>query len=184
MTAQRKINEQALDDGGSPAGSSKLLRVAFLRREKWVQRRQLCRGKIRELDAEIEQLRYQIAIDRTQPVQERVRIASNGVDWGIYWRDAPLSCVGLQHVKGIGRTRRESLIKSFQVVGKIETYRIVNGFSSIPGFSNILCHRLERRVVAWLSRFAPDYRPPASADHLPAVRTKPDKTENILWLYE
>ncbi len=159
--------------------------------KKAIASRALCRvrletayRRLKDVEKRIELLSFQEDIESIRPVSlpSRKIDAGDGLDWGIYWKDALVSTIPLHRVKGLGRKRCHHIIESFRTVGDLEAWRIVHGFSAIPGFSKSSSANLEEVLIRWLKRFAPDYQLRASADSLPLVKQK--TRSGVLCLFE
>lgn len=166
-----------------PKPHSEELRKAQRRKRRWLERREICNAKLREIQKQIELLEFQMDLGSLESCSLPARRieAGSGLDWGIFWKDALVSLLPLHNAKGIGKKRLRHVLAAFKTVGDLEGWRIVHGFRTLPGFTKSAAASLEEVLIRWLRRFAPDYTIRASADSLPRQKAERPK-DGILWL--
>lgn len=159
------------------------LSKALKQRSKWRNRREICCKKLREIQKRIELLDFQREVSESKvSIPCRTIKMPGDVDWGIFWKDVPLSTLPISKIKGIGISKAKSLIAAFSSVGELESWRLSRGFTSIPGFNRFASSNLEEMFLRWLRTYAPEYRIPASADSLPLQAKQSGSNDGTLWL--
>lgn len=93
-----------------------------------------------------------------------LRYRSQVPDWqqSSAWYNQPISELRPERIPGLGGLRLRLLIELCPTIGDLEALRIYEGFTSIEGIGPLLSKRIERRLLAWISRRAFGYCPKPS----------------------
>lgn len=80
------------------------------------------------------------------------------------WYDKPTSELKLETLSAVGSKRLKLLYDLCPTVGDLEIMRTYEGLTTIPGLSRLTVARIEKRLFAWLVKYAWDYEPMPSAE--------------------
>ena len=156
---------QGESQGESPLSLIDMLRASKRDLSKCKRRIAKLRLHAKDLARSIDEIRFQIGVEKKRVENGSVNPKANemSIAFGDSWRNIPISLLGCASIGQIGEKRSRLLIRTFSTVGDLEDFRVNSGLSRLPGFSIPLQKRIETRLLSWLRRYAPDYRPPASA---------------------